>query len=54
MEAHKENKSFSIIGIIITIIVILFLVSWSYGITVKTNEYGEAECYNIYGKRVGC
>lgn len=54
MEKEEKKSVKSIIITIITILVILFAISWGYGITVTTNDNGEAECYNIYGKRVGC
>lgn len=54
MEKEEKKSVKSIIITIITILVILFAISWGYGITVTTNDDGEAECYNIYGKRVGC
>lgn len=54
MEGDKKSKIKSILGIIVTILVILLYISWTYGITVKTNNEGQTECYNIYGKRVGC
>jgi hypothetical protein len=55
MNEQKEKKDVKgIIGTVIVILIILFAISWSYGAVVKKDADGNWECYNIYGKRVGC
>ena len=50
----KKKKILNILEWIITIAVLFFIVSWSYGIKVKVNDEGETVCYNIYNHIVNC
>jgi hypothetical protein len=50
----KDSKLKTILGVIVTILLLLLYFSWTYGIKITTDENGDTVCYNIYDKRVSC